>query len=402
MREQVFGNCVNGGIHVIPIGVMTSSGVAIVGVGLSDCGRVPDQTAMGLMAQGARRAVADAGLTKDDIDGFGGHGTLLPPLEVSEYLGLRPTWVDATNVGGSSWEAMARHAMHAIASGEVDVVLLTYGSTARSDVKRGVRASAAAMGTGGVLQYETPYDATLIAKYAMAARRHMIEYGTTVEQLAEVAVAAHEWAALNDNAFERDRITVEDVAAAPMLADPFTSRHVCLRTDGGGAVVLASERVARDCAKEPVWILGAADAASHVSMSEWADFTTSAAAVSGPQAFARAGVSPGDIDVCQLYDSFTSTVLLTVEDLGFCEKGQGGPFIGSGALRPGGALPTNTDGGGLACCHPGMRGMFLMVEATRQLRGECGPRQVEDARLACVHAMGGFFSHSATMILGRR
>lgn len=358
-------------------------------------------TAMGLMAQSARRAVTDAGLSKNDIGGFGGHGTLLPPIEVSEYLGLRPTWVDATNVGGSSWEVMARHATAAIAAGEVDVVLLTYGSTARSDVKRRVRASAAAMSTGGAMQYEAPYDASLIAKYAMAARRHMIEHGTTVEQLAEVAVSAHEWAAKNDNAFERGRITVDDVAAAPMLADPFTVKHVCLRTDGGGAVVLANETVARQCAREPVWILGSADATSHVSMSEWADFTTSAAAISGPAAFAQAGVQPSDIDVCQLYDSFTATVLLTVEDLGFCGKGEGGKFIESGALRPGGVLPTNTDGGGLASCHPGMRGMFLMVEAVRQLRGECGERQVDSAELACVHAMGGFFSHSATMILGR-
>ncbi|MDA4110757.1 acetyl-CoA acetyltransferase [Mycolicibacterium holsaticum] len=381
---------------------MSQNRVAIVGAALSDCGRVPDKTATALMAQAARRAVDDAGLTKDDIEGFGGHGTLLPPVEVSEYLGLRPVWVDATNVGGSSWEVMAGHAASAIAAGEVDVVLLTYGSTARSDVKRRVRASAAALSTGGAMQFEAPYGATLIAKYAMAARRHMIEYGTTVAQLAEVAVAAHEWAAMNENAFERDRITAADVASAPMLADPFTAKHVCLRTDGGGAVVLASERVAKNCAKEPVWILGAADAASHVSMSEWADFTTSAAAQSGSRAFAQAGVAPADIDVCQLYDSFTSTVLLSVEDLGFCAKGEGGPFIGSGALRPGGALPTNTDGGGLASCHPGMRGMFLMVEAVRQLRGECGERQVDGARLACVHAMGGFFTHSATMILGRQ
>jgi acetyl-CoA acetyltransferase len=356
---------------------------------------------MALMAQSSRRAVADAGLKKADVEGFGGHGTLLPPVEVSEYLGLRPTWVDSTNTGGSSWEVMARHAAAAIATGEIDVALLTYGSTARSDVKRRLRASAAAMSTGGAMQYEAPYGATLIAKYAMAARRHMDEYGTTVEQLAEVAVAAHEWAALNPNAFERDRITVADVAGAPMLAEPFTSKHVCLRTDGGGAVVLASERVAKNCAKEPVWILGAADATSHVSMSEWPDFTTSPAAVSGPKAFAQAGVRPEDIDVCQLYDSFTSTVLLTLEDLGFCPKGDGGKLIESGALRPGGALPTNTDGGGLASCHPGMRGMFLMVEAVRQLRGECGDRQVDGARLACVHAMGGFFTHSAAMILGR-
>ncbi|MCT7659005.1 acetyl-CoA acetyltransferase [Mycobacterium deserti] len=381
---------------------MSGNRVAIVGAALSDCGRVPDKTATALMAQAARRAVADAGLTKNDIGGFGGHGTLLPPVEVSEYLGLRPSWVDGTNVGGSSWEVMARHAASAITAGEMDVALLTYGSTARSDVKRRVRASAAAMSTGGAMQYEAPYGATLIAKYAMAARRHMIEYGTTEEQLAEVAVAAHEWAVMNEDAFDRERITVDDVAAAPMLADPFTSKHVCLRTDGGGAVVLASERVAKDCAKDPVWILGAADATSHVSMSEWADFTTSPAAQSGPRAFSQAGVTPADIDVCQLYDSFTSTVLLTVEDLGFCAKGEGGSYIGSGALRPGGALPTNTDGGGLASCHPGMRGMFLMVEAVRQLRGECGDRQVDGARLACVHAMGGFFTHSATMILGSR
>jgi acetyl-CoA acetyltransferase len=381
---------------------MVSNRVAIVGAGLADCGRVPDKTAAALMAQGARNAIADAGLTKDDVEGLGAHGPLLAPIEVGEYLGLRPTWVDSTNVGGSSWEVMAQHAAAAISAGEIDVALLTYGSTARSDVKRQLRGSMAAVNTGGALQFETPYGPTLIAKYAMAARRHMIEYGTTVDQLAEVAVAAHEWAVTNDNAFERERITIDDVAAAPMIADPFTTKHVCLRTDGGGAVVLASERVARDCAKEPIWIMGAANAASHVSMSEWHDFTTSAAAVSGPKAFAAAGITPADVDVCQLYDSFTSTVLLTVEDLGFCAKGEGGPFIASGALRPGGALPTNTDGGGLASCHPGMRGMFLLVEAVRQLRGECGDRQVPDARLSCVHAMGGFFSHSATMILGRQ
>jgi acetyl-CoA acetyltransferase len=250
------------------------------------------------------------------------------------------------------------------------------------------------------MQFEAPFGHTLVAKYAMVARRHMIEFGTTVEQLAEVAVSAHEWSAMNDQAFDRDRLTVTDVAAAPMVAEPFTTRHVCLRTDGGGAIVLAGEDVARDCAQRPVWILGAANAASHVSMSEWADFTTSAATRTGARAFASAGVTPADIDVCQIYDSFTSTVLLALEDLGFCAKGEGGPFIAQGVLRPGGSLPTNTDGGGLAACHPGMRGMFLLVEAVRQLRGQCGDRQVADAELACVNATGGWFSHSATMILG--
>lgn len=379
---------------------MASRAVAIVGAALSECGRVPDMTARGLAAQAARRALADSGLDKDDIDGFGAHGALLSPVDAAEHLGLRPSWVDSTDVGGSSWVAMAQHAAAAIAVGEVDIVLLTYGSTARSDVKRKVRGSAAAMPTGGPMQFETQYGATLIAKYAMAARRHMIEFGTTCEQLAEIAVAAHEWGAMNPDAFESFSITADDVAAAPMLADPFTAKHVCLRTDGGGAVVLAAEERVGDCAAAPVWIRGSAQAASHVSMSAWGDFTRSPAADSGPAAFARAGVSPDDIDVCQLYDSFTHTVLTTVEDLGFCEKGEGGPFIAEGRLRPGGSLPTNTDGGGLASCHPGMRGMFLMVEAVRQLRGVCGDRQVPDAALACVNAMGGFMSHSATMILG--
>lgn len=381
--------------------MVASRRVAIVGAALSNCGRVPDMTAVGLMAQASRRAVQDAGLAKDDVQGLGAHGALLAPIEVAEHLGLTPSWVDSTNVGGSSWEAMAQHAVAAIATGEIDVALLTYGSTARSDVKRRLRGSTAAMDTSGAMQFEAPFGHTLIAKYAMVARRHMIEFGTTIDQLAEIAVAAHEWAAMNPLAFDRERLTISEIASAPMVADPFTTKHICLRTDGGGAVVLVAEHIAKDCAKDPVWILGAAGAASHVSMSQWPDFANSPAARSGPVAFARSGVTPSEIDVCQLYDSFTSTVLLALEDLGFCAKGESGPFIASGALRPGGALPTNTDGGGLASCHPGMRGMFLMIEAVQQLRGECGDRQVTDARLACVSAMGGFFSHAGTMILGR-
>jgi acetyl-CoA acetyltransferase len=293
---------------------------------------------------------------------------------------------------------MARHAADAIAAGDVEVVLLAYGSTARSDVKRRVRASAAAMGTAGAMQYEAPYGATLIAKYAMAARRHMIEYGTTVEQLAEVAVAAHEWAAMNDNAFERERITAADVAAAPMLAEPFTSKHVCLRTDGGGAVVLASEKVAKNCAREPVWILGAADDSSHVSLSDWGDFTTTAAARSGPRAFAQAGVGPVDIDVCQLYDSFTSTVLLTVEDLGFCAKGEGGAFVEGGRIELGGALPVNTGGGLLS--HGHASGALLLSEAAIQMRGAGGARQVANAETAIVSGQCGVTGVNVCLIFG--
>jgi acetyl-CoA acetyltransferase len=228
----------------------------------------------------------------------------------------------------------------------------------------------------------------------------MHEYGTTAEQLAEIAVSARYNAALNPDAYYRDPITIDDVQSAAMMADPLTKLHCCIRSDGGGAVVLVSEDRARDCAKEPVWILGTGEAISHTTMSEWPDFTESACVRSGQQAFGRAGVTPADIDICQVYDSFTPTVLLTLEGLGFCAKGEGGAFVEDGKLRVGGALPTNTDGGGLSACHPGMRGMFLLVEAAKQLRGECGPRQVPEAKLACVNGAGGWFSSTGTVILG--
>jgi acetyl-CoA acetyltransferase len=296
---------------------------------------------------------------------------------------------------------MAQHAAAAIMAGDADVVLLAYGSTARSDVKRRTRTSTTAVNNAGPLQFDVPFGHTLISKYAMAARRHMHEYGTTVDQLAEIAVAAREWAMMNPLAAKRDPLSIDDVHRAPMVADPFTALHCCLRSDGGGAIVLAGAERARDCAKPPVWILGSAQATSHVTMSQWDDFTVSPCAVSGPAAFGRAGVSPDDIDVCQIYDSFTSTVLLSLEGLGFCGKGEGGQFVAEKRLRPGGSLPTNTDGGGLSSCHPGMRGMFLLVEAVRQLRGECGQRQVPNAQLCCINATGGFFSAVSTMILGK-
>jgi acetyl-CoA acetyltransferase len=213
-------------------------------------------------------------------------------------------------------------------------------------------------------------------------------------------VSARHNAGFNPDAYYRDPITRQDVHDAPMVADPFTTLHCCIRSDGGGAVVLTSAERARDCAKEPVWVLGTGEATSHTTMSEWDDFTESPAARSGRLAFGRAGLVPGDVDVCQIYDAFTSMVLLSLEGLGFCAKGEGGPFVEDGKLQVGGALPTNTDGGGLSACHPGMRGMFLLVEAVRQLRGECGERQVPDARVACVNGTGGWFSSASTVLLG--
>lgn len=375
--------------------------VAIAGVALSDVGRVDDKNAYELMGQASRRALAEAGLRPDQVDGIAStsQGTL-PPADVAEYLGIRPRWIDSTAVGGASWEVMLAHAADAIAAGHANVVLLTYGSTARADLRKGLRTANINWGSRGPLQWEAPYGHTLISKYAMAARRHMHEYGTTIEQLAEVAVSARYNAHDNPEAFYRDPITIDDVLSGPMIADPFTKLHCCIRSDGGAAVVLVAEDRVADLATEPVWFLGAGEATSHMLTSQWEDMTVGPAAITGPLAFQRAGLTPADVDVAEIYDAFTYMLLLTMEDLGFCEKGEGGAFVEKGSLRLGGSLPTNTDGGGLSACHPGQRGLFLIVEAARQLRGECGPRQVPDARIACVSGTGGWFCSSGTVLLG--
>ncbi|WP_433547063.1 thiolase C-terminal domain-containing protein [Streptomyces sp. CA-294286] len=380
---------------------------AVVGVALSDCGRVDAVTPYALHAQAARRALADSGLDRSVIDGFASAGLgTLAPVEVAEYLGLRPRWVDSTSVGGATWEVMAAHAVDAIAAGHARAVLLVYGSTARADVRAGRRTANLSFGGRGPLQFEVPYGHTLVAKYAMAARRHMHEYGTTLEQLASVAVQARANAATNPDAMFRDPITVDDVLGGPMIADPFTTLHCCVRSDGGCAVLLVAEEYVPDTAKTPVWVLGAGSAVSHTAMSQWEDFTTSPAATSGRIAYERAGLTPADVDIAEIYDAFTYMTLVTLEDLGFCAKGEGGAFVEKGRLLRNGELPVNTDGGGLSACHPGMRGLFLLVEAVRQLRGEAGEGQVRKAggrlpEIASVSGTGGWFCSSATVLLGR-
>ena len=375
--------------------------VAIVGAALSDCGRVDTKSAFELHHQAASRAIADAGLTKADIDGVGSTGMgLIAPVEIAEYLGLRPTWIDGTGVGGAAWVVMAEHAVEAIRAGHADVIVLVYGSTTRADLKAGRRTANLNFGARGPAQFDAPYGHALIAKYAMATRRHMYEYGTTIEQLAEIAVSTRYNAGLNPDAYYRDPITIEDVQSSAMIADPLTKLHCCIRSDGGGAIVLTSEERARDLPRPPVYVLGSGETSSHTTMSEWEDFTQSPAVRSGKLAFERAGLTPADVDICQIYDAFTSMVLMSLEGLGFCGRGEGGAFVEDGKLRVGGALPTNTDGGGLSCCHPGMRGMFLMVEAVTQLRGEAGDRQVPEAKIACVNGTGGWFSSTATLLLG--
>ncbi|MEU8621280.1 acetyl-CoA acetyltransferase [Streptomyces sp. NPDC048623] len=377
--------------------------VAVVGISLSDCGRVDDATPYALHAQAARRALADSGLDRSVIDGLASAGLgTLAPVEVAEYLGLRPRWVDSTSVGGATWEVMAAHAADAIAAGHANAVLLVYGSTARADIRARRRTGNLSFGARGPLQFEVPYGHSLIAKYAMAARRHMHEYGTTIEQLAGVAVEARAHAALNPEAMFRDPVTVDEVQGGPMIADPFTRLHCCIRSDGGCAVLLAAEEYVPDTAKAPVWVLGTGEHVSHTAMSQWEDFTVSPAAVSGRLAFERAGVRPADVDVAEIYDAFTYMTLVTLEDLGFCAKGEGGPYFAGKDRR----VTVNTDGGGLSACHPGMRGLFLLVEAVRQLRGEAPGLQVRRAdgslpELAVASGTGGWFCSSGTVVLGR-
>ena len=380
---------------------MTRPQAAIVGVAESDLGRTPDKTVLQLQHQAARAALEDAGLGFGDVDALfcAGNWSWAPNLMLAEYVGIRPKYTDSTNIGGSSFEAHMGHAMAGIKAGLFEVALITYGSTQRSDRSRN---------RGGYTfklteQYEPPFGLPMpVGAYALAATRHMYEYGTTSEQLAEVAVATRKWAAMNEKAMLREPITIEDVLNSRWVAEPLHLLDCCLVTDGGGAVVVTTAERARNARKTPVWVLGHGEAHTHNTIANMPDLATHQAAVaSGRDAFAMAGLTPAEIDVAEIYDSFTITVIMTLEALGFCGRGEGGAFVSGQRTAPGGPFPMNTSGGGLSYCHPGMYGIFLLIEATRQLRGECGPRQVEDARIALAHGTGGVLSSGATVILGK-
>jgi acetyl-CoA C-acetyltransferase len=362
----------------------------------------PDKTQFQLCAEAARGALADAGMRIADVDGFCTAGVgPIGIMTLAEHLNLTPRFQDGTNIGGSSFVAHVLHAAAAIAAGLAETVLIVYASTASSE--------RFAVGTGGLTlgdapdQYELPYGPTVLNSYALVAQRHMHEYGTTAEQLAEIAVTMRRHAGLNPHAKYRDPITVDDVLASRVVSSPLHLLDCCIISDGAGAIVVTSAERARDLAKPGVRILGGSEGLSHTSLGT-RDLLTMAAAQSGPRALAMAGVRHDDIDLCMLYDSFTITVLLTLENLGFCARGEGGAFVQNGRLGHGGALPTNTDGGGLSSNHPGMRGIFLVIEAVKQLRGECGPRQVADCAIALCHGTGGMLGlrHSGvSMVLGR-
>ena len=374
---------------------------AIVGVGESELG-VTGCSIYQLQTQAALAALDEAGLCMADVDGLATTGVeRFSATAMAEYWGLEPAWVSSTMEGGASFELMVGDAVDAIRSKRCDVALISYGSNQRS---------AAARRLGGVVQahtpatqYETPYGVlSPLSLYAMAAQRHFHEYGTTSEQLAEIAVAAREWALLNPKAYRYGSgpITVEDVMASPMISTPLHRLDCCLVVDGGGAVVLTTLDRARDLPKTPISVLGCGQSTTHITMSQIPDLTRTGAVDSGARAFAEAGLGPGDVDIAEVYDSFTITVLLSLEGLGFCGRGEGGVFVEGGRIGPGGSFPLNTNGGGLSYCHPGMYGVLLLVEAVRQLRGEAGKRQVPGVEVALAHGTGGILSTHGTVLLG--
>jgi acetyl-CoA acetyltransferase len=373
---------------------------AIVGVAdaVSPTGEL-DTHGRALEAQVIREALADAGLTLADVDGVC-HGQ--SSVGLAEYLGIHPRFTESTNTGGSSYEIHVEHAAAAIAAGLCEVVIGVYASTPRGDRRHGrSREFQRPPGPNPMVEWELPYGMRMpMGPYALAASRHMAEFGTTSEQLAEIAVSTRAWAALNPRARYQDPITVEDVLASPMQSSPLHLLDCCLVTDGAGAFVMTSAERARALARPPVYVLGAATCHDHSMISQMPDLTVTPGAVSGANAFRQAGIKPSDVDVLMGYDSFTITVLLHVEDLGFCAKGEGGPFVEDGRTGPGGLLPMNTNGGGLSYTHPGQYGMFLIVEAVRQLRGDAGPRQVRGAEVAVAHGSGMVLSVMSTLVLG--
>jgi acetyl-CoA acetyltransferase len=372
-------------------------GAAIVGVAESDLGQVADgMSVFDLMAQGAKRALEDCGLSLKDVDGLFSATTQsrLSVLGLAEYLGINPAFLGSTIVGGSSFEYHVAHAMGAIALGLCNVALIAYGSTQRSVGRK--QAS-----LREVNPYETPFKPFMPASaYALAASRHMHEYGTTREQLAAVAVAAREWALLNPAAWEKKPLTIEGVLSSRMVSYPFTVRDCCLVTDGGGAIVVTSAQRARSLRKAPAYVLGCGQSVTHANISSMLELAVTGALTAGKAAYAMAKLGPADVDVVELYDAFTINTILFLEDLGFCKKGEGGAFVSGGRIGPNGSLAVNTNGGGLSYCHPGMYGLFILIEAVRQLRGEGGARQVKDCEVALAHGNGGVLSSQATVILG--
>ena len=368
----------------------------IAGAATFGIGECPGYTSLEMAAQAGLAALDDAGIALGEVDGL---WVCLPDdmfagLSLAEHLGIEPAFTDCNRTGGSAPVSHLITAALALEAGLCDVALLAYGSNQRS-------AGGKLATVAGPSAFEAPYRPLFPASgYALAAARHMHEYGTTREQLAAVAVAARQWANTNREAFAKGELTVDDCLTSRMISDPLSRSDCCLVTDGAAAIVLTRADRGRDSRHPSVRLLGVAAATSHHHISAMPDLTRTAAAQSGPRAFAQAGLGPADVDVVQLYDAFTINTVLFLEDLGFCAKGEGGPFVASGAIAPGGSLPVNTNGGGLSCVHPGMYGLFALVEGVRQLRGDAA-YPIAGAEVVLVHTNGGTLSSQATAILGR-
>jgi acetyl-CoA acetyltransferase len=379
--------------------------VAIVGAADTEVGKVPQYGATALCVDAAQRALDDAGITKDQVDGLVTCNSMAEPHmyhaeAIAEYLQIFPSYCVTAAAGGGTTFSVLHNAAMAIASGVCDTVLISMADSLRSGLSR--EQAMTLQSSTGHPQFEIPYGATVPAYYALIANAHMNAYGTTPEQLAAVAVSARAHAALNEHAQMRDIISVEDVLGSRMIADPLHLLDCSLVSDGGAAVILTSADRASDFPHQAVYVLGAGGGHGHEHISQAQSLTTSAAVESGRRAFEMAGLGPGDIDVAEIYDCFTPVVLIELEDLGFCEKGEAGAFVEAGETALDGSLPMNTHGGLLSHCHPGNPGsMFALTEAVTQLRHDAGVRQVKSAEVALAHAQGGIMSSHATLILGR-
>ena len=379
--------------------------VAIVGAADSLVGIVPDLDANELCADAILLALADAGINKDQVDGLITCNSMSKPMlyhaeAMAEYLQIFPRYCIAAGAGGGTTFSILHHAASAIVTGMADIIVIAMADSLRSGLTR--EQSLLAQSATGHPQFEQPYGPTVPAYYALIAQAHMAKYGTLPEHFAEIAVACRSHAVRNKTAQMQELITVEDVLTSRMIADPLHLLDCSLVSDGGAAIVMTSSKRALDFPHPPVYLLGVGEGHSHEHISQARNLTTSAAKESGEQAYAMAGLKPKDMHFAQLYDCFTPTVLVELEDLGFCDKGEGGPFINSVGIGPDGALPVNTHGGLLSHCHPGNPGsMFALTESIWQLRHSAGERQINSADVGLLHAQGGIMSSHTTLILGR-
>jgi acetyl-CoA acetyltransferase len=379
--------------------------VAVIGIGMSPTGKVPGKSPLWLAADASLKAIREAGLAKQDVDGvLCSHAFASPfhrfSVALSEYMGIIPTFSNTLQVSGATAATMFNVGAAAIVGGLADAVLVVGGDSLLTGLTPDL--ALRSMAESRDQQYEMPFGIPVANTFAMTAHRHMKEYGTTPEQLAEVAVISRRHASRTPGAQQTKPITVDDVLSSPMVTTPYHKLDCSLISDGAAAFILVSaERVKALGIQKPVYILGAGECYTHEHLFLMPSLTTTGAVESGQRAYAMAGYRAEDMHLAGIYDCFTGTLIMMLEDLGFCRKGEGGPFVADGQMTYGGKIPVNTHGGLLSFAHPGMPGsLFHFHEVIQQLRGECGVRQVANANLGLVHSLGAGFATNATTILG--